>query len=414
MTFAERGRAWSELQGELASFKKDDVPWREGRLPVYVFFLDDETEQVAADAYCMYMVENGLGTGRAFKSLARMERELIDNGLALFNAPPGADGSFASGGTESLFLAVHAARERGRERLKVSARPNAVIPHTAHASLDKHGHYLGVEMRRIPVKDDFRADVAAMAAAIDASTVMLVGSAPGYTHGVFDPMPELGALAKDHGLWLHVDACWGGFLTPFAAEAGWPAPAFDLGVEGVTSLSADLHKYGLTAKGASLFLVGDGADKRFHAFESSNWPRGVYATSTFLGTRPGGAVAAAWAVTNFLGRAGYRRSARITMQTRDALCAGIEAIDGLGVVRPQESSIVLYRSSDAALDINAVARAMGERGWFVGRATAPVAIHLALNPVHKDMVPGYLDDLRAVVDAVRASGVTASAEQRTY
>lgn len=414
MALPERGRAWSELKGELASFKKDDVAWREGRLPVYVFFLDEETEQVAADAYRMYMVENGLGSGRAFKSLARMERELIDNGLALFNAPAGADGSFASGGTESLFLAVHAARERGRERLKVTERPNAVIPHTAHASLDKHGHYLGVEMRRIPVKGDFRADVAAMAAAIDERTVMLVGSAPGYTHGVFDPIPDLGTLAKARGLWLHVDGCWGGFLTPFAAAEGWPAPPFDLGVEGVSSLSADLHKYGLTAKGASLFLVREGADKRFHAFESSNWPRGVYATGTFLGTRPGGAVAAAWAVTNFLGQAGYRRSARITMQTRDALCAGIDAIDGLEVVKPQESSIVLYRSTDAALDINAVAQAMGARGWFVGRATAPVAIHLALNPVHKDMVPGYLADLRAVVEDTRASGATAKAAQRTY
>lgn len=413
MILPDRGRTWSEIAHELAAFKREDVPWQEGRLPVYVFWLDEETEEVAADAYRAYMIENGLGSGRAFKSLARMERELVRVGLELFRAPAGADGSFTSGGTESLFVAMHAAREHGRARLG-TRKPNAVVPYTAHAAVDKHGHYLGVDVRRVPVTADFRADLAGIEAAIDADTVMLFGSAPGYTHGVFDPIPELAALASSRGVWLHVDACWGGFLTPFAAEEGWPAPPFDLSIEGVSSLSADLHKYGMAAKGASLLLLRDGADKRYHQFQTSNWPRGVYATDTFLGTRPGGAVAAAWAVVQHLGREGYRRVARLTLGTRDALCKGIAAVPGLEVVKPQESSIVLYRSVDPRLDINALAKAMAARGWFVGRATEPPAIHLALNPVHAGMVEKYLADLRAAAADVRAGGEKASAEPRTY
>jgi len=244
--------------------------------------------------------------------------------------------------------------------------------------------------------------------------VMLAGSAPGYTHGVFDPIPELGALALERGLWLHVDACWGGFLSPFARDIGYPVPDFDFAVPGVTSLSADIHKYGMAAKGASLFLLRDAALKQHQAFRMDRWPRGVYATDTFMGTRPGGAVASAWAVMHHLGREGYRRVAKITMETRDAITRGVAAIPGLEVVRPQESSIVLYRSNDAALDINAVADALAARGWFVGRAVNPVAIHLALNPVHARGVETYLADLAAAVAEARARGTAGTLDRATY
>jgi len=405
----ERGRAWPEIEAALAEAKCDDMRWREGRLPVYVFWLDEETSRVAREAYAMYFSENGLGTGRAFKSLEKLEADVVATGLELFAAPPGAGGSFTSGGTESLFLAMKTARDA-----KGAARPNAVMPVTAHASLDKHGHYLGIEVRRTPMRGDFRADLEALASAIDADTVLLVGSAPGYTHGVFDPLPEMGALAQQRELWLHVDACWGGFLSPFAKQIGYPVPPFDFSVAGVTSLSADLHKYGMAAKGASLFLLRDAALKRHQVFRSDRWPRGVYATDTFLGTRPGGAVAAAWAVLQHLGTEGYRRVARLTMQTRDRLTQGIEAIHGLEVVRPQESSIVLYRSADPALDINAVAAALGARGWFVGRAVDPVAIHLAVNPVHAVGVEQYLGDLAEVVAEARARPSAGILDRQTY
>ncbi len=409
----ERGRAWSEIEAELAAAKGADVRWDEGRLPVYVFYLDEETERVAQRAYAMYFVENGLGAGRAFKSLARLEADLVAMGLELFGAPEGAGGSFTSGGTESLFLAMKTARDWARAT-KGAAKPNAVMPVTAHASLDKHAHYLGMEVRRVPMRADFRGDLPALERAMDAQTAILVASAPGYTHGVFDPIAEMGALALRKNAWLHVDACWGGFLSPFARDIGYPVPRFDFSLAGVTSLSADLHKYGMAAKGASLFLLRDAALKNYQVFRCESWPRGVYATDTFLGTRPGGAVAAAWAVANHLGREGYQRVARITMQTRDALNAGIEAIAGLEIVRPQESSIVLYLSNDPALDINAVAEAMGARGWFVGRAVDPVAVHLAINPVHAASVQHYLADLGAAVSRARTAGTRGALERRTY
>jgi glutamate/tyrosine decarboxylase-like PLP-dependent enzyme len=152
-----------------------------------------------------------------------------------------------------------------------------------------------VTVHRVPLADDYRADVAAMAKAITPSTIMLVGSAPTFPHGVIDPILELAALAKTRNLWLHVDACVGGFLAPFAARLGYPIPPFDFVVPGVCSMSADLHKYGFTAKGASVLLLADAALRRHLTFEFDNWPRGKYAVPTFTGTRPGGAIAAAWA-----------------------------------------------------------------------------------------------------------------------
>jgi glutamate/tyrosine decarboxylase-like PLP-dependent enzyme len=264
------------------------------------------------------------------------------------------------------------------------------------------------------VTRDLRSDVRATREAIDERTMMIVGSAPCYPYGVFDCIAALAATAMPRKLWLHVDACLGGFLAPFARDEGYPVPEFDFRIEGVTSLSADLHKFGFGAKGASLILYRTESLHAHQTFHFDNWPRGAYSTDTFLGSRPGGAIASAWAVLQYLGRAGYRRLARKTLDTKRRLVEGIERIEGLQVIRPSELNILLYRSTDPELDINAVAEILGEKGWFVGRTREPRAIHLALNTVHAAVVDHYLADLELAVTSARACGRIGKPDEITY
>ena len=427
----ERGRPWNELRAELEALQASDGDWRGGRLPAFVFHLDEATDHAVREAYAMYFSENGLGM-RVFPGLARLESEVIGMGLALFNAPPGAAGSFTSGGTESLFLAVKTARdwfraERGGTRRPNTRRPNTerpnterlntgrlniVLPYSAHLALDKAAHYLDLEVRRVPLAAGFRADVAAMEAAMDSSTCLIVGSAPGYTHGCFDPIAELATLAQGRGVWLHVDACFGGLSAPFARDLGEPIPPFDFALPGVFSLSADLHKYGYAAKGASLFLLRDEALKAHQRFSSSNWPHGTYATDTFAGSRPAGAIAAAWTALNSLGWEGYRVAVRNVLDEKNRLIAGIEAIPGLNVVRPSESTVLLYTSAPPAPDIDVIAKSLTRRGWVIGRAKEPRGIHIALNGVHVGISARYLADLAASVSEAGETAAQLSGEAR--
>lgn len=410
----EKGRPWAELKGELEASKADDYSWRDGRMAVYYYFLDDELMRVQQEAYTAFWTENNLGQ-RAFPSLKKLEDEVVAMALDLLKAPPSAGAAFTSGGSESIFLAVLAARNKARAERGIE-RPTIVLPRTAHPTFDRAAHYLGVRVVRVPTtRNDLRADVGAIERALTPDTVMIVGSAPNYPFGVFDPIAELGRLAERHGLWLHVDACVGGFLAPWVRKLGYDIPPFEFDVPGVSSMSADLHKYGMTAKGASLMLVRDKAWQKYHSFEFDNWERGKYAAMTTQGSRPGGAVAAAWAVMNYLGADGYLRVARQIMTTKERLVEGIAAISGLAVVEPHELCIFVYHSVDPNLDIGAVADAMGRRGWLIGRQSEPPGIHLALNPNHDRIVEPYLADLRASVEEARGvAPEAAAAAERTY
>jgi glutamate/tyrosine decarboxylase-like PLP-dependent enzyme len=411
----EKGQPWPALKQTLEAAKAADYSWRRGRMAVYFYYLDDALHRVQQEAYQSFWTENNLGQ-RAFPSLKRLEEEVVGMGLSLMRAPEGAGGTFTSGGSESIFLSVLAARERARaERGLAMGRGNVVIPDSAHLTFDRACWYLGLGSRRVPVGAEYRADVAAMEAAIDAETVALVGSAPCYPFGVFDPIAALGALAERHGLWLHVDACVGGFLSPFAAKLGHAIPDWDFSVPGVTAISADIHKHGMAPKGASLLLVREEALRQLHRFESRAWQRGPYAAYTTQGTRPGGAVAAAWAVMRYLGEDGYLDCARRIMAAKQRITAGVAEMQGLSVLEPSDLSLFVYRSSDPSLDIGKVAAALDRRGWLPGRQQQPDGMHLHLNPVHAEVVEEYLRDLReAVAEAREGAGARIAAEARTY
>ena len=407
ITLPEQGQEWPPLKQALQEAKARDYSWKRGRMAVFFYYLDEALERVQQEAYLTFWTENNLGQ-RAFPSLAKLEGEVVGMGLSLMRAPEGAGGTFTSGGSESIFLGLLAAREKAGV-----AKPNIVIPDTAHLTFDRAGWYLGLEVRRVPAAADRLSDVAAMAAAIDANTVALIGSAPNYPFGGIDRIAELGALAEARGVWLHVDACVGGFLSPFLSQLGVALPDWDFAIPGVTSISADIHKHGMAPKGASLLLLRDEGLKAHHRFESRAWARGLYAAHTAQGTRPGGAVAAAWAVMNHLGQAGYLDCARRIMQARATIAAGVVAIPGLDVL-PGEHAILVYRSTDATLNIGQVASALDARGWLVSRQQEPDGIHLHLNPLHAEVAEEYLEDLRAAVAEARTGATPEMAVGRAY
>jgi len=396
------GRSWAELAQALRDLKRDDLDWRRGRHAAFVWHADADVEQVAREAYALFMTENGLGL-RVFPSLRRMEADVVAMVRHLLGGDAATTGHLTSGGTESIFLATHAARQWARQQRPDVTEPEIVAPWSAHPAVNKAAHYLGMTVRRVPVGTDFRADGAAMAAAITPRTVMLYGSAPTYSLGVIDPIAGLADLARTHGLWLHVDACVGGILAPFVRALGHPVPEFGLALPGVTSVSADLHKSGYTAKGASVVLFRSAEHQAAGRYDFDDWPTGLYSVNTFTGTRPGGASAAAWAVMHFLGESGYRRIAATVMEAKGRLVEGLARIGGGGLHVWGEPELWAVGFGSADHDIFTIADRMTARGWSVGRIREPRGIHLMLTPVHAPIVGEYLADLAGSVDETRGA-----------
>ena len=380
----------------------DDARWRDLRTAVFVFHAGDDVLEVARSAYAMYQSENGLGAGSAFPSLARMEADVVSIGLGLLNAPDGACGDMTSGGSESIFLALKTCRDQARAKGTDTRGMHVLMPRSAHPAFDKAAAYLDLEVLRVPIGPDYRADVTAMAAAASERTLMLIGSAPCFPYGVIDPIEELGELAVARDIWLHVDACVGGYFIPFARMNGVSLPDFDFSVAGVRSISADLHKYGYAAKGASTLFHRSEEQRDFQVFSCGAWPVGTMTTPTAAGTRPGGAIASAWAVLHYLGEDGYRKKARQVIRTRKQLEAAIDDFDKLHVVARPQLGLIAYTSD--TIDIYAVAERLSEKGWFSPRLDDPFAIHLMLSPEHAGVIDEYIADLHSALRSVAVCG----------
>ncbi|NTU81462.1 MAG: aminotransferase class V-fold PLP-dependent enzyme, partial [Chloroflexales bacterium] len=309
-------------------------------------------------------------------------------------------GTVTSGGTESILLAVKAYRDYARERRGVR-RPELVVPTSAHAAFDKAAQYFGVRLVRVPVGADFRADVAAARRAITRNTIALVGSAPSFPHGVIDPIEDLAELAGERRVGLHVDACLGGFVLPWARRLGYPVPRFDFGVPGVSSLSADTHKYGYAAKGTSVVLYRGRELRHYQYYTTTDWPGGLYFSPTLAGSRPGGLSAACWAAMVATGERGYLEATGRILETAAAIRRGIEAIPGLRVLG---DPLWVIAFASPQLNIFQVLELMGRRGWSLNGLHRPPAIHLAVTLRHAQ--PGvagrFLSDLREAVAEVRA------------
>ncbi|MCG8590262.1 MAG: aminotransferase class V-fold PLP-dependent enzyme [Proteobacteria bacterium] len=394
MPLQPRGRPLDDVLGQMRKEKEADADWRGGRTWSLVYPAGEEIDACLEAANRLYLYENALNPLR-FPSLRRMERDVVETTCGLLHGAESASGAMTSGGTESILMAVKTARDRAREERGVRS-PKLLAPYSAHPAFAKAAHYLGLELVQIPLDTDYRADVGAAREQIDEQTVLVVGSAPCYPFGVVDPIPELAALAAEHGTSFHTDACLGGFLLPFLERLGEPVPAFDFRVPGVTTISADIHKYGYCTKGASIIAhAHKDTLRRYQTFVYDRWPGGVYGSAAMAGARPAAPIAAAWAVLQFLGEEGYLAQARRIVATTRHLREGIESIPELRLHGDPVMSVLAFGSDE--IDVFAVGDVLDEKGWCLDRQTQPDALHLMVSPEHDRVADALLDDLRHAV-----------------
>lgn len=401
MKLPTNGTPHDELLAEMRATQSGDVDFQHGRVWSLVYYAGDDVAALLKEAYTTFLFGNGLSPA-AFPSLRKFESEVVAMTADLLRGGEEAAGNMTSGGTESIIMAVKAARDGARARNPDLRDPEMVLPITAHPAFEKAAQYLDVKAVHIPVTDDFRADVRAAKEALTDKTVLIVGSAVCYPYGVVDPIPALAALAAERGIACHVDACVGGFFLPFMRKLGYDVPPFDFTVPGVTSISADLHKYGYSVRGTSVILYRDKQIRRHQFFAYTDWPGGLYGSPTMPGSRPGGAIAASWALMNYLGEEGYMHLARQVMETATKLMDGIKATPGLRILGEPDMSVFSYTSD--TVDIYAVADAMDAKGWHLDRQQKPAKLHHVVTPPHAAVADRFLADLREAVASVADTG----------
>lgn len=404
--FPQSGDTIDSVLASLREAKASDVDWRAGRTNLYVQFGGDDVLEVSRRAADLYFSENAHGTA-AFPSVQKLQADVVAWMLELVGAGPMGDGCLTASGSESILLAMRTARDWARARRPDLAVPRIVVPRSAHPAFDKAAGLLGLEIVRVPLRLDYRADVTAMAAAICPRTIGLAASAPQFGHGVVDPIADIAALAVRHNLWMHVDACIGAMIAPFVRAAGAAVPAFDFQIDGVRSISADLHKYGFAAKGLSAVLFRHRCWRPSYTFEFDDWPIGSYASSGLAGTRPAAPIASAWAVMRYLGREGYIRIAREILEATRRLLDGLRGIEGVDPVCEPDLPIVAWRAP--GLPVREVASALSRRRWFVRTMLRPEAVHLGMLSMHQvPVVDAYLEAVRQAVAEVRSGNVPRS------
>lgn len=405
MHVPERGMDKKTVLDALTAFKAKDLPWRRGRVFAYVYDPGPELAELAAKAYLLYLTENALDP-TAFPSLVRLENEVVRMIADLLRGDDRVVGNFTSGGTESILLAVKTARDLARaERPQITA-PEIVLPRTAHSAFHKAAWYFGLKPVVTPINPvTFQADVEAMRKAITRNTVLLVGSAPGYAQGVVDPIEEIGRLALEHNVLFHVDACVGGIHLSFMRLNGYETPPFDFSVPGVTSISADMHKYGYAPKGASTILYRNKEIRKHQLFACAATATYALINSTVLSTKSGGPIAAAWAMLKHLGVEGYGRIVNRVQTATRQLVEGINAIPALRVLGKPDMCMFSFASD--ALNVFELADELSARGWYVqpqfSTEQTPENLHITVTLGNCAVIDEFLADLRGAVEKVMAS-----------
>ena len=412
-TLPSIGRPADEVLADLTAKRSDDVRWANGRTFGLVFDGGEDVRAVAEQAARLYLHENALNT-LAFPSLGSIQSEICGWTADLLNGSRAA-GFLTSGGTESILCAVLAARDRALAERGVT-EPELVLPISAHAAFHKGAHMFGLRTRTVPVTDEWTTDLDAMADAVGPDTALVVASAPQYPQGTVDPVPEVAAMAVEVGASCHVDACMGGFVLPFAEMEGHTTQPWDFRVEGVTSISADLHKLGYAPKGVSVILHRSRELRRYQTFDFDGWLAGRYITPNMQGTRSGLPMAAAWAVLQYLGVDGYRRLVHTTLDTADTIRSGVRAIDGLRILgNPVHHLLAISTEPEMEeearrIDLFALGEAMADRGWHLDRQGPPPSLHMTVSAGNTKAVNEFLADLSEAAEQVRG-GATGEATQ---
>ncbi|XP_042062092.1 sphingosine-1-phosphate lyase-like [Salvia splendens] len=398
------------LGGEVIDKMKDeklkDVAWQ-GKCSGTVYIAGSEQEghfSLINEACSMFAHTNPLHLD-VFQSVVKFESEVVAMAAALLGSKEKSSGgqicgNMTSGGTESILMAVKSSRDYMKTKKGIT-NPEMIIPVSAHSAYDKAARYFKIKLWRVPVDQDFKADVKAIKRHINRNTIMIVGSAPGFPHGIIDPIEELGELAYTYGICLHVDLCLGGFVLPFARKLGYPLPPFDFCVRGVTSISVDVHKYGLAPKGTSVVLYRD-HDIRKHQFVAvTEWTGGLYVSPTIAGSRPGALIAGAWAAMMSLGLEGYLENTRKIMEASKRLEEGVRQIPELFVVGRPDMTLVAFGSN--SIDIFEVNDIMSSKGWHLNALQRPNSIHICVTLQHVNVINDFIKDLADSVQTVKAN-----------
>lgn len=397
----EKGRDHDDVLSTMEAFRRGDADWKDGRTWSLVYYAGERHHELLKQAHHLFFTENALNP-MAFKSLKRMEAEVVQMTASMLHGGPESCGTMTTGGTESILMAVKAARDRARALKPWIRKPEIVAPRTIHVAFDKAAHYFGLRLRHAEIGPDFRVDVASMRRLVNRNTVLIAASAPQYPQGVIDPIEEIGDLAAERGVPFHVDACIGGFVVPWVEKLGYPVPRFDFRVPAVTSMSADLHKYGFAAKGASVVVYRDMSYLTHQFFVATDWPGGIYASPSMTGTRAGGPIAAAWASLVAMGQEGFLDHTRRAMEAARKLQDGVNAIPELAVLGAPAATLVTWGAREGRIDVYAVADQMEARGWSVDRQQHPASVHCTVTSNHLPIIDDYVRDLRESVAFVKA------------
>ncbi len=403
-TLPQDGRPREDILQEMAALQaREEARWEEGYASGAVYHGDPAHIEFLNQVYALHSQSNPLHAD-LWPSANKFEAEIVSMTAHMLGASQTDDeivGTVSSGGTESILLAMKTYRDWARAT-KGIARPEMILPVSAHVAFEKAAQYFNIKIVPIPLDENYRADVTAVVQAITPNTIVIVGSAPSFPHGAIDPIAEMAGLAQKAGVGFHTDSCLGGFILPWAEKLGYPVPPFDFRLPGVTSMSADTHKYGYAAKGTSVVLYRTRELRHYQYYTASDWPGGLYFSPTFAGSRPGALSAACWAAMVSLGEKGYMEATERILETADTLKQGIAAIPELRILG--DPLWVIAFASDT-LDIYKVMDVMAQKEWSLNGLHKPACVHIAVTLRHTQ--PGvagrFLSDLQEAVNKVKAN-----------
>jgi len=409
------GRPREEILSEIKEITSlEESRWKRGYVSGAVYHGDREHIDFLNRIYAMQSQSNPLHSD-LFPSASKFESEIVAMTAQMLGANQTDDdicGVVSSGGTESILLAMKTYRDKAR---KVTAirRPNIIIPVTAHAAFDKAGEYFKIKMIRVPVDENFQADINAVRKAVNGNTICIVGSAPNFPYGIVDPIEEMSEIALKKGIGFHVDACLGGFVLPFAEKLGYPVKSFDFRLSGVTSISADTHKYGYASKGTSVILYRTSELRQYQYYTIADWPGGLYFSPTFAGSRPGALSAATWAAMLSMGENGYRDSVQKLLESAEKIKVGIREIPELKLMG-DPLWVIAFEAKE--LDIYKVMDQMTEKGWNLNGLHKPASIHICitLRQTREGVADRFLSDLKEATAYVKANPLESSGMAPMY
>jgi sphinganine-1-phosphate aldolase len=391
--FPQRGSSREKIVNTLTKRKVNDAACNNGKTFGYLYQPDEEASRLLKEVYDLFFFYNALNFTLC-PSLIAFENETVAMIRDLLNGTTAVCGNITSGGTESILMAAKAARDSARIAHPENTSPEVLLPLSVHPAFYKAAHYLGLRTVTVPLQKDYRADIDVLKSRINKNTIMIVGSAPSFPHGTIDPLLEMGEIAMEHDLWFHIDACLGGMMLPFVEKLGYRVAPFDFRVPGVTSLSADIHKYGYGAKGASVILYKNKELRKHQFFVKGDWPGGFFGSPALLGTRSGGPVVAAWAMLKYMGLEGYIKLAARTMEATKKIQAGVQSIPGLQIAGDPLMSVFAFTSAKG--NIYDIGDALSARGWYLDRIMTPEALHINMTYRNIDKTDEFLSDLSAV------------------